>query len=179
MEDLIELDKLVSMIRTEVIPPWSNKTIKAWSPLVLMGTHMNVMTKPLHQIDKALPQGLHVRPSYSTYNCWSCKTDVQLHNTKDHPIVLKKGTAVSRIVAANEVPETVVAGGTVGALQTHKWAKKGCTGLSIEERWKLLVKKLKLWGLESWTGENKEKPWIYWPSIMTSSHKAQDWSNLS
>ena len=60
------------------------------------------------------------------------------------------------MVAANEVPETVVADGTVGALRTCRWAKEGCTGLSIEERRKVL-KKLELSDLESWTEENKEK----------------------
>ena len=50
------------------------------------------------------------------YNCSNQKTGVQLYNTKDHPIVLSKGTAVVRMVAANEVPGTVVADGTVGAL---------------------------------------------------------------
>ena len=77
---------------------------------------MNVLTEPLHQDDKTLPQGLHVRPSYCTYNCGSQKTDVQLYNTKAHLIILKKGTPVARMVAANEVPETVVADGTVGVL---------------------------------------------------------------
>ena len=41
---------------------------------------------------------------------------VQLYNTKDHAIIIKKGTAVARMVAANEVPEVVVADGMVGAL---------------------------------------------------------------
>ena len=41
---------------------------------------------------------------------------VHLYNTKNHATVIKKGTAVARMVAANEVPETVVADGTVGAL---------------------------------------------------------------
>ena len=44
MEDLLELNKLVSTIRTEIIPPQSNRTIKASTPLVLMGVCMNVMT---------------------------------------------------------------------------------------------------------------------------------------
>ena len=61
------------------------------------------------------------------------------------------------MVAANEVPERVVADGTVGALQTHRWAKEGRTGLSIKERRKVLFEKLELLGLESWTEENKEK----------------------
>ena len=81
-----------------------------------MGTSMNVMMEQLHQINKALPQGLHVHPSYGTYNCGSQRTTVQLYNTKDHAIIIKKGTAVARMVAANEVPEMVVANGTVGAL---------------------------------------------------------------
>ena len=77
---------------------------------------MNVMMEPLHRTDKALPMGLHVHPSYGTYNCGSQKTTVQLYNTKDHAIIVKKGMAVARMVAANEVPEMVVADGMVGAL---------------------------------------------------------------
>ena len=61
------------------------------------------------------------------------------------------------MVAANEVPETVVVDGTVGALHTCKWAKEGHTGLSIEERRKVLFEKLELSGLKSWIEENKEK----------------------
>ena len=47
MGDLLERNKLISMTWTEIIPPRSNKTIKGRIPLVLMGTHMNVMTEPL------------------------------------------------------------------------------------------------------------------------------------
>ena len=60
MGDLLELNELVSTVRTEIIPPWSNKTIKAQTLLVLMGVRMNVMMEPLHWNDKALPRGLHV-----------------------------------------------------------------------------------------------------------------------
>ena len=55
------------------------------------------------------------RPSYSMCNCGNQKTNVQLYNTKDHPILLSKGTVVARMVAASEVPETVVPDGMVGA----------------------------------------------------------------
>ena len=109
---------------------------------------MNVMMEPLHWNDKALPRGLRVQPSYSTYNCSKRKTDVQLYNTKDHPIVLSKGTAVARMVTANEVPGTVVADGTVDTLQTCRWTKDRHAGLSVEERRKVLFEKLKLLGLE-------------------------------
>ena len=157
MEDLLKLNELASATGTEIIPSRSKKTIKAHTPLVMMGTSMNVMTEPLHQNDKALPQGLHVCPSYGTYNWGSWKTMVQLYNTKDQAIDIKKGNAVARMVAANEVPETVVADGTVGALQTQRWAKEGHAGLTVEGRRKILFKKLDLSGLESWMEENKEK----------------------
>ena len=61
------------------------------------------------------------------------------------------------MVTANEVPNTVVAEGTVGTLQTCRWAKEGPTGLSIEDRRKVLFEKLQLFGLKSWMGENKNK----------------------
>ena len=61
------------------------------------------------------------------------------------------------MVTANEVPGTVVADGTVCALQTCRWAKEGCTGLSVNDRRKVLFEKLKLSGLKSWMEENKDK----------------------
>ena len=90
MEDLPELNELAST-KMEIIPPRSNKTIKACTPLVLIRTSMNVMTEPLHQNDKALPQGLHVHLSYGMYNCGSQKTTVQLYNTKTMLLLLRKG----------------------------------------------------------------------------------------
>ena len=157
MEDLLEMNEVASAFKTEIIPPRLNKTIKACTPLVLMGTSMNVMMEPLDQADKALPLELHIHPSYGTYNCGSQRTTVQLYNTKDHAIIIKKGTAVARMVATYEVPEMVVADGTVGALQTQRWAKEGHVKLTIKERRKIWFKKLELSGLESWTEEKKER----------------------
>ena len=150
-------NEVASAIKTEIIPPRLNRTIKACTPLVLMGTSMNIMMEPLHQTDKALPQGLHVHPSYGTCNCGSQRMTVQLYNTKDHAIIIKKRTAVARMVAANEVPEMVVADGAVGALQTGRWAKEGHVKFTFEERRNILFKKLELSGLKSWTEENKER----------------------
>ena len=95
MEDLLKLNEIASATKREVIPPGSNKTIQTRTPLVLTGTKINVMTEPLHQTDKALPRGLQVRPSYGMYNCGSWKMTIQLYNTKDHAIIIKRGTAVA------------------------------------------------------------------------------------
>ena len=75
----------------------------------------------------------------------------------DHAIIIKKGMAVTQMVAANEVPEMAVADGTVGALQTQRWAKESCDELTVKERRKFLFEKLELSGLKSWTEKNKEK----------------------
>ena len=61
------------------------------------------------------------------------------------------------MVAANEVPGTVVADGTVGALRTLRLAKEGCAGLSVNKTRKVLFKKLKLLGLESGMEESNDK----------------------
>ena len=158
MEDLPKLNEIASTTRTGIILARSNKTIQACTPLVLTGAKMNVMTEPLHQTDNALPQGLHVCPSYGTYNNGNQKMTIQLYNTKDHAIIIKKGMAVAQMVAANEVPEVVVADGTVAALQTQRWAREGHVEPTVEERRKILFKKLELSGLESCTRENKERP---------------------
>ena len=76
MEDLLELNEIASATKTEIIPPRSNK-IWARTPLVLTGAKMNVMTEPLHLTDNALPQWIHVCPSYGMYNCGNWKTTVQ------------------------------------------------------------------------------------------------------
>ena len=99
---------------------------------------MNVMTEPLHRTDKALPQELHVHPSYGMYSCGSQRMTIQLYNTEDYAIIIKKGTAVAGMIATNEVPEMVVADDVVVALQTRRWAKEGCVELTVEERKKIL-----------------------------------------
>ena len=91
------------------------------------------------------------------YNSGNWKTTVQLYNTKDHVIIIKKGTTVAQMVAANEVPKVVVADCTMGALQTQRWAREGHVEPTVEERRKILFEKLELSGLETWTGENKER----------------------
>ena len=60
------------------------------------------------------------------------------------------------MVAANEVSKMVVTDSVAGSLQTQRLAKEGHAELTVEERRKILLKKLKLLGLKSWTEENKE-----------------------
>ena len=73
MEDLLDIDKVICVVNTVIIPPRQNKIIKGWISLVLYGTKINVATEPLKRGDPPLPRGLHVQSSHTRYNCGSQK----------------------------------------------------------------------------------------------------------
>ena len=116
MEDLLDIDTFIHAVNTVVIPPRSSRIIKGWTSLVLFGTKMNVVTEPLKRGDLPLPRGLHLWPSHTRYNCESQKVHVALHNMKDQPVVIQKGTPVGHMVATNIIPEKVLLPGTLEAL---------------------------------------------------------------
>ena len=74
---------------------------------------MNMATEPLKRGDPPLPRGLHLWLSHTRYNCGSQKIHVSLCNTKDQPVVIQKGTPVSRMVTANAIPEKILLPGTL------------------------------------------------------------------
>ena len=130
MEDLLDIDKVIYTVNTVIIPPRQNKISKGWTSLVLYGTKMNVATEPLRR-DPPLPRRLHSWSSHTRYNCRSQKIHVSLYNTKDQPVVIQKGTPVSRMVAANAIPEKVLLPGTLEPLDKSKTNE--AQQLSIEE----------------------------------------------
>ena len=144
------------MLLTLIILPKSSRIIKGQTSLVF-GTKMNVVTESLKRGDPPLLRGLHLWPSHTRYNCGSQKVHVALYNTK--PVVIQKGTLVGHMVATNVTPEKVLLPGTLETLDLPK--NNEARQLSIEECREKLFKKLDLLGLESWTQENKEKPWIF------------------
>ena len=116
--------------------------------------------------------------SYDMYNCGSQKTTVQLYNTKDHAIIIKKGTTVARMMAAKEVPkwsQTVL----LELIKLEEWPKRAKPSLLLrrEER-----SCLKGWSSQvSSPGQRrtKEELWSYWLNTMTSSHwKMEKWDAL-
>ena len=131
MEDLLDIDEVIYAVSTVIIPPRQIKIIKGWTSLVLYGTKMNVATEPLKKGDPPLPRELHLWSSHTRYNCVSQKIHVFLHNTKDKPVVIQKGTPVSHMVAANAIPEKVLLPGTLEALDKSKTNE--AQQLSIEE----------------------------------------------
>ena len=116
MEDLLDIDEVIHAVNTVVIPPRASIIIKSQTSLVLFGTKMNMVTKPLKRGHLPLPRGLHLWLSHARHNCGSQKVHAALYNKKDQPAVIQKGTPVSCMVAANIIPEKVLLPGTLEAL---------------------------------------------------------------
>ena len=108
MEDLLDINEVIHAVNTVVIPPRASRIIKGQTSLVLLGTKINVATEPLKSRDPPLPRGLHLQPCHTRYNSGSQKVHVALHNMKDQPVAIQKGTPVGCMVATNIIPEKVL-----------------------------------------------------------------------
>ena len=157
MEDLLKLNELASAIKTEIILPQSNKTIKARTPLVLMGTSMNAMTEPLHLTDEALPQGC-------MYILTMAHTIVAVGGQQFSSIILRTTPLLSR----KELPLLEL----WQPMRFLRWwwqmvhlepfklkdgPRKVMPNSPSRREEKSFFEKLELSGLKSWTEENKER----------------------
>ena len=145
MEDLLAIDEVIHAVNTVVIPSRASRIIKGQTSLVLSRTKMNVATEPLKREDPPLPRGLHLWTSHARYNCGRQKVYVALYNTKDQPLVIKKGTPVGHVVATNIILEKVLLPGTLEAQDQPQ--NNEAQQLSIEEQREKLFDKLDLSGL--------------------------------
>ena len=73
---------------------------------MMMGHRLNVMTQAPYSDDEAdLPNGLYVMRTYMELKDSSRNVSVVLRNLTARPIHLARGRVISRVVAANAVPE--------------------------------------------------------------------------
>ena len=110
---------------------------------------MNVMTHGLEKRLPLLPLGIDVQSAYATLSMGSNRVVVVLRNNTRDWIEIGKGTPVTRIVAANQVPWVI---DTISAEKPKKQPT-----LTEAERQALLLDKLDLSGLEAWPTEQAEK----------------------
>ena len=72
----------------------------------MMGHQLNVMTQAPYSDDKAdLPNGLYIMRTYTELKDGSQSVSVVLQNLTARPIHLARGWVISRVAAANVVPE--------------------------------------------------------------------------
>ena len=117
--------------------------------LVLQGYRMNVMTHGLEKRSPLLPLEIDVQSTYATLATGSNRVAVVLRNTTRDWTEIGKGTPVTRMVAANQVPHVI------DTISTER--PKEQPTLMEAERQVLLLDKLDLSGLEAWPTEQAEK----------------------
>ena len=100
----LSVDKVVLVSHKCKIPPFSHKVIHGRVGLVLQGYRMNVMTHGLEKRSPLLPLGVDIQSAYATLAAGSNRVTVVLRNNTQVWLEIRKGTPVTRMVAANQVP---------------------------------------------------------------------------
>ena len=145
----LSVDKVVQVSHKCKVPPFSHKVIHGSVGLVLQGYKMNVMTHGLEKRSPLLPLRIDIQSAYTTLATSSNRVAVVLRNTTQDWIEIGKGTPVTRMVAANQVPHVI---DTISAERPKEQPT-----LTEAERQVLLLDKLDLSGLEAWPMEQAEK----------------------
>ena len=145
----LSVDKVVQVSHKCRVPPFGHKVIHGSVSLVLQGYRINVMTHGLEKRSPLLPLGIDVQSAYATLSTGSNRVAVVLRNNTRDWIEIGKGTPVTRMVAANQVPHVI---DTISADKG-----KSQPTLMEAERQDLLLDKLDLSGLEAWPAEEAEK----------------------
>ena len=104
--------KVVRVSHKCKIPPFGHKVIHGSVGPVLQGYRMNVMTHGLEKRSPLLPLRVDVQSAYATLAAGSNRVTVVLRNNTQDWLELIKGTPVTRMVAANQVPRVI---GTISA----------------------------------------------------------------
>ena len=137
----LSVDEVVRVSHKCKVPPFGHKVIHGSVSLVLQGYRMNVMTHGLEKRSPLLPLGIDVQSAYATLSTGSNRVAVVLRNNTRDWIEIGKGTLVTRMVAANQVPRVI---DTISADKD-----KPQPTLTEAERQDLLLDKLDLSCLEA------------------------------
>ena len=103
----LSVDEVVRVSHKCKIPSFSHKVIHSSACLILQGYRMNVMTHGLEKRSPLLPLGVDVQSAYTTLAAGSNRVTVVLRNNTRDWLEIGKGTPVSRMVAANQVPRVI------------------------------------------------------------------------
>ena len=100
----LSVDEVVRVSHKCKIPPFGHKVIHSSVGFVLQGYRMNVMTHGLEKRSPLLPLRVDVQSTYTTLATGSNRVTVVLRNNTWDWLEIRKGMAVTRMVAANQVP---------------------------------------------------------------------------
>ena len=103
----LSIDEVVRVSHKCKVPPFGHKFIHGSVGLVLQGYRMNVMTHGLEKRSPLLPLRIDIQSAYASLAMGSNRVAVVLRNNTRDWIEIGKGTPVTRMVAANQVPQVV------------------------------------------------------------------------
>ena len=103
----LSVDKVVQVSHKCKIPPFGHKVIHGSVGLVLQGYRMNVMTHGLEKRSPLLPLRVDVQSPYAMLATGSNRVSVVLRNNTRDWLEIRKGTPITRMVAANQVPRVI------------------------------------------------------------------------
>ena len=103
----LPVDKVVRVSHKCKIPPFGHKVIHSSVGLVLQGYRMNVMTHGLEKRSPLLLLGVDVQSAYAMLATGSNRVSVVLRNNTRDWLEIGKRYAVTRMVAANQVPRVI------------------------------------------------------------------------
>ena len=103
----LSVDEVIRVSHKCKVPPFGHKVIHSSVSLVLQGYRMNLMTHGLEKRSPLLPLGIDVQSAYATLSTGSNQVLVVLRNNTHNWIQIRKGTSVTQMVAANQVPRVV------------------------------------------------------------------------
>ena len=96
------------MTKRVSVPPYGHKVIHGMTGITLQGCRMNVMTHGLERRSPLLPLGVEVLSVYATLATGSKRVVVALRNTTQDWLEVKRGTPITRMEAANQIPPVTV-----------------------------------------------------------------------
>ena len=103
----LSVDEVVRVSHKCKVPPFGHKVIHGSVGFVLQGYRMNVMTHGLEKRSPLLPLRIDVQSTYAMLAMGSNRVTMVLRNTTRDWIEIGKGTMVTRMVAANQVPRVI------------------------------------------------------------------------
>ena len=135
------VDEVVKVSKKFQVPPFGHKVIHGHTRPVLTGCRLNVMTHGLETGSPQLPLGIDILSTYATLATGSGRVAVVLRNNTDNWVEVDKGTPITRMVPANQMPSV---DGMVGVSKPQE----SPPALTEMERHALLMEKFGPRGIE-------------------------------
>ena len=152
--DLTNLKEVVKMTKKEEIDAFSSKIIHDQMKTMLLGNNMHALAQSLKEGDGShLPHGLSVVNIYTKVIPGSKQVAVVMNNLMAILITIFKGIEVTKVLAANAVPQVKVVPRTLEVLDEVQGIQQ--TKMSVERRREVLFQQLDLSCLEEWPKENQ------------------------